>query len=127
MRVHSKADAVAVMSGTNDILAGEYDAFLHECRSVARRLRRAYPGAVIVFHALLPLSPDWVSPEAIARVNAAIARIGAETGVTVLDLTDRFTGRGGLPRSELYDPDGVHLSAAGYSVWADALTQVLGA
>lgn len=126
VRIHPKADAVAVMSGTNDILAGDNDAFLHEYRSVTRRLRRAYPGAAILLHALLPLSPDWVSPEAIAQVNAAIARIGTEIGVTVLDLTDRFTGRGGLPRSELYDADGVHLSAGGYRVWADALAEVLG-
>lgn len=125
-RAHTQADAVAVMSGTNDILAGD-DSFLHQYRSVARRLRRAYPRAAIVLHAILPLSPDWVSPEMIAEVNAGIASIGAQAGVTVLDLTDRFTGRGGLPRGELYEPDGVHLSAAGYRVWADALTEVLGA
>ena len=126
VRAHPKADAVAVMSGTNDILAGD-ESFLHEYRSVARRLRRAYPGAAILLHALLPLSADWVAPETIARLNDAIARIGAETGVTVVDLTDRFTGRGGLPREELYEPDGVHLSGAGYRVWAEALTEVLGA
>jgi lysophospholipase L1-like esterase len=125
VRAHPKADAVAVMSGTNDVLAGD-DSFLHEYRSVARRLRRAYPGVTILLHPLLPLSPDWVSPEAISRVNAGIARIGAETGVTVFDLTDRFTAPGGLPRGELYDPDGVHLSAAGYRVWAEALTEVWG-
>lgn len=125
IRGHPEADAVAVMSGTNDILA-EDDSFLHEYRLVARRLRSAYPGAAILLHALLPLSPDWISPEEIARVNVEIARLGAEAGVTVIDLTDRFIGRGGLPRSELYAPDGVHLSAAGYRVWADALTEALG-
>lgn len=124
VRTHPRVDAVAVMSGTNDILAGD-DSFLHEYRSVARRLRRAYPAATILLHALLPLSPDWVSPETIARVNAGIARIGAEMGVTVLDLADRFTGPGGLPRGDLYDPDGVHLSAAGYRVWAEALAGAL--
>lgn len=125
VRTHPHVDAVAIMSGTNDILAGD-DSFLHEYRSVARRLRRAYPRAAIILHAVLPLSPDWVSSEMIAQVNAAVERIGAETGVTVLDLSDRFTGRGGLPRAELYDPDGVHLSAQGYRVWADALAEVLG-
>jgi lysophospholipase L1-like esterase len=123
-RTHQNVDAVALMSGTNDILAGE-DSFLHEYRSVARRLRRAYPRALVLLHTVLPISPDWVSAGEIARMNAAIARIGAETGVTFLDLTDRFTGRGGLPREELYDPDGVHLSEAGYRVWANALTEVL--
>ena len=125
VRTHPKVDAVAVMSGTNDILAGD-DSFMHQYRSVAVRLRRAYPGATILLHAILPLSPDWISPEYVARVNAEIARIGAENGVTVLDLTDRFTGRGGLPRGELYDPDGVHLSAEGYRVWAEALIEGLG-
>jgi len=124
VRVLPKADAVVVMSGTNDILAGD-NSFLHEYRSVARRLRRAYPRARILLHALLPLSPDWVSPEAVARANAGIARIATETGVTVLDLTDRFTGRGGRPRAECYDPDGVHLSAEGYRVWAGALLEAL--
>ena len=125
VRTHPRVDAVAVMSGTNDILAGD-DSFLHQYRSVALRLRRAYPGAVILLHAVLPLSPDWVSPEAIAQINSAIARIGAEVGVGVLDLTDRFTGRDGQPRGELYDPDGVHLSGKGYRVWADALIEILG-
>lgn len=124
VRAHPDADAVAVMSGTNDILAGD-DSFLNEYEMVARRLRRAYPRATIVLHALLPISPDWVSPGAIGEVNADIARIGAQTGVTVLDLTGRFTGGGGIPRGDLYDPDGVHLSAAGYRVWADALADVL--
>jgi lysophospholipase L1-like esterase len=124
VRAHPKVDAVVVMSGTNDILAGD-DTFLHGYRSVARRLRRAYPDAAILLHAILPLSPDWVKAETIARANADIARIGSELGVTVLDLTDRFTGRGGLPRGELYDPDGVHLSDAGYRVWAAALAELL--
>jgi len=125
VRAHPEVDAVAVMSGTNDLLAGD-DSFLNEYELVARRLRGSYPGAAIVLHALLPLSPDWVCAAAIGRVNAGIARIGAQTGVAVLDLTDQFTGRGGLPRGELYEPDGVHLSAAGYREWADALAQVLG-
>ena len=124
LRAHPEADAVAVMSGTNDILMGD-DSFLHEYRSVARRLHRAYPRAAILLHGVLPLSPDWVSPEVIARANAGIARIGAQYGVTVLDLTARFTGGGGLPRGEFYDPDGVHLSAAGYRTWADALAEAL--
>lgn len=126
VRAHPGADAVVVMSGTNDLLAGD-DSFLHEYRTLARRLRRAYPRAQIVLHALLPLSPDWISPEAVARANAGVAKIAAECGVALLDLTGRFAGPSGEPRRELYDPDGVHLSDAGYRAWAAALRGALGA
>lgn len=126
VRAHPAAEAVAVMTGTNDLLAGGDD-FLHEYRRIARRLRRAYPSATIVLHAVLPLSPDWVSPEAVARVNARIAEIAAETEVAFLDLGERFAAVDGRPREELYDPDGVHLSAEGYRVWAAALAGALGA
>ena len=120
------ADAVAVMSGTNDLLAGD-DSFLHEYRLVAGRLRRAYPRATIVVHGLLPISTEWIEPATIAAANAGIARISAETGVTFLDLTDRFVDGAGRLRTELYDADGVHLSAEGYRVWAAALEETLGA
>ena len=126
VRAHPKADAVAVMSGTNDILAGD-DSFLHEYRSVARRLRRSYPGATILLHAILPLSPDWVAAETIAGVNAAIAGIGAETGVKFLDLTDRFTGRGDCRAGNCTTRTACTSPPAGYRVWAAALVEALGA
>lgn len=125
VRDHPAADAVAVMSGTNDLLL-ENDSFLHEFRSVARRLRRAYPGARIVLHAVLPIAPDWVAPVAVARANARIAAIAAETGSDYLDLTKRFGEADGQPRAALYDADGVHLSRQGYAVWAEALSATLG-
>jgi lysophospholipase L1-like esterase len=124
VRDNPDADAVAVMSGTNDLLAGD-DAFLHEYRSVARRLRRAYPRAPILLHGLLPISADWIEPGAIAAANEGIARIGAETGVSYIDLTGRFVDRAGRLRTELYDADGVHLSGEGYRVWAAALEELL--
>jgi lysophospholipase L1-like esterase len=126
LRAHPGADAVVVMSGTNDLLA-ENGTFLHEYRSVARRLRRAYPGARVLLHAVPPISPDWVSPAAVARANERIASIAAECGVEFLDLTGRLGGPGGEPRAALYEGDGVHLSPRGYAVWAEALLAALGA
>ena len=126
VRDNLEVDAVAVMSGTNDLLAGD-GSFLHEYRLVARRLRRAYPRATIVLHGLLPISAEWIDPGAIATANGEIARIGAETGVTFLDLSDRFADREGRLRAALYDADGVHLSEQGYRVWAASLKEALGA
>jgi lysophospholipase L1-like esterase len=122
---HPRADVVAVMSGTNDILAG-IDSFLVEYRLMARRLRRSYPDARIVLHGVPPVDPDWASPAALATANADIAQIAREMGVDFLDLTPRLADAAGSPRAGRYEADGVHLSEKGYRVWAEALAELLG-
>ena len=125
IRAHPAADALVVMSGTNDILTGD-DSFLAEYRQVAVTLRRAYPAARILLHALPPLDPEWCAPATLAAANAGIARLAAAAGVEFLDLTADFSGADGLPRATLYTEDGVHLAGAGYRAWAARLLERLG-
>ena len=37
-----------------------------------------------------------------------------------------MNGVGGRPMGRYYEPDGVHLNAAGYALWADVLASVIG-
>lgn len=121
---HDNADVVFVMTGTNDILMAK-EGFTAEVREIAGRLRARNPRGRIVLQSVLPVHPDWASPETIVRSNAAIRLIAEETGADYLDLTESFADREGHPRLELLLDDGVHLGAEGYRLWSKAVEGVL--
>jgi lysophospholipase L1-like esterase len=119
-----EADAVLVMTGTNDVLM-EDRTFLRVYLLLAEKLRESYPGVRIVFHAIPPANPEWVRPAVIEGANREIGNIARETGTEFFDLTGRFLdGQGGV-RLDLLLEDGVHLSDEGYRVWSEALEELL--
>jgi lysophospholipase L1-like esterase len=121
---YPEADALLVMTGTNDVLMGDR-AFLSVYRLLADKLRDRCPGVRIVFHSILPAHPEWIDPAVLEEANAGVGKIAGDTGVEFLDLTERFTGAKGDVRLELLLDDGVHLSAEGYGVWSEALEELL--
>jgi lysophospholipase L1-like esterase len=124
VRGHPAADAVLVMTGTNDILGGDRS-FLEEYRKLAVKLKSLCPRSRIVLHGILPVHPEWVERSAIDELNVVVERVADEAGVEFFDLTGRFTGADGEARPELLLEDGVHLSPEGYRVWSHALEEFL--
>jgi lysophospholipase L1-like esterase len=61
----------------------------------------------------------------IASVNARLAKVDDRKRVRFLDLTPAFLDSEGTVRPELYHPDLIHLSAAGYRVWSNGLRPLL--
>lgn len=121
---YPEADAVLVMTGTNDVLMEDH-AFLSVYLLLAEKLRGSYPGVRIVLHSILPANPQWVKPAVILKANREIENIARETGTEFFDLTGRFLDDQGNVRLELLLEDGVHLSDEGYRVWSDALEKLL--
>jgi lysophospholipase L1-like esterase len=119
-----EADAVLVMTGTNDLLM-EDRSFLEDYRALAAKLVERCPGARIVLHSILPVHPQWVDSKEIESLNDVIREIAAESGTEFFDLTARFTGSSGEPDLRCLLADGVHLSETGYAVWSRALEELL--
>lgn len=118
---------VVIMIGTNNVGHGRDDAAatLAGVKSVVELVRAQVPEASIVLCAILPRGPSMNSMRGdILQVNQALARTypgdGPSRGVQVLDLGTRFIDPDGGILAALM-PDGLHLSAAGYSEWADGL------
>lgn len=121
---HPVADALLVMTGTNDLLMDD-TGFLDVYSRLVEKLAGAYPGARIVIHTILPLSPEWLDPSSLVKANEIIRDIARRRGVELLDLHDSFLDGDGKLRRELFTEDGVHLGDGGYRIWADAIETLL--
>lgn len=113
---------VFVMVGTNDIgLQIPPETLLSNLRAIVTRLRDA---SIIPVAQTILVRGGWMQADnaVIAAVNAAWAEFCAAHGVRFLDLNALLAENGRLPEAMTYD--GLHLTAAAYRVWRDAVVRV---
>lgn len=99
-------------------------------QACVKNLRGRFPEAAIVVAKILPAhAPGHRFYEDIVRTNAAMEPLGLEgdKSLRVLDLWSDFTGADGQLRGELYAGDRIHLSEAGYGVYARRLQPLVSA
>lgn len=120
--IDRRPEMVFVMVGTNDIgLQVPPENVLRNLREIVTRLRAA--SIVPVAQSIL-FRGGWPQADnaAIAAVNAALADFCAAQGVRFLDLNAAMAPNGRLSDEMTYD--GLHLTAAAYRVWRDAVVRV---
>ena len=91
-------------------------------------LREKFPEADVVVAKILPChAPKVRFYEDILLTNAEIDKLnlGADPKVKVLDLTKDFLNDDGTIKQTLFTPDKIHLSLAGYEVYAQRLAPLL--
>ncbi|MCC6508873.1 MAG: hypothetical protein IT423_07185 [Pirellulaceae bacterium] len=94
-----------------------------------KNLRDKFPDSKIVVTKILPAhAPGNRFYEDIKKTNDAIdaLQLGAIPNVQILDMTSDFTTSDGALKKELFTPDNIHLSPAGYAVYAERLKPMLG-
>lgn len=114
-------DAVVLMIGTNNLAMDDY-AFLGDYQEILDTFRTLYLDSRVAVISLLPLYLPWLGPDAVERLNESLRQKAEKSGVDFLDVFSRFRAAGRDERA-LFLEDGVHLSDAGYAVWAKALEQ----
>jgi lysophospholipase L1-like esterase len=120
-----------VLIGVNDLLAGATpEAMAKDHAALLGELRRRLPGARIIVESLLPIRDEIVARDeplttaTVQKVNQLLARGAAAAGAEWVDVAKRLADASGALDSR-YSSDGLHLSGAGYRVWADALRPYL--
>jgi lysophospholipase L1-like esterase len=123
---------IVVMAGTNNVgtavpaagdearaadIARGLKAVLEVCREKA-------PGAVVVLMGITPRTDNPAALATINQVNDRVARLADGKKVRYLNINDKLADPDGK-FLEGMSPDGLHLSAQGYQVWADALKPLL--
>jgi len=114
-----KPDAVVLMTGTNNIVFGDFS-FIESTRRIIAELKKRFPDTPILVTGLLPFEIPGIS-DTIHTANDRLQRACSECGGIYFDLCRHFE----TSTDRLFDFDGVHLSNSGYRLWAAALDEYL--
>ncbi|AAK90830.2 lysophospholipase [Agrobacterium tumefaciens] len=115
--------------GENDIASDGQTAetaFRH-FQTLMNRISEGLPQTRLYILAIKPSPARWIYRDEFDRFNR-LTQAWCENRykVTWLDLSGDLLGENGLPMFRYYQPDLVHLNAAGYAVWAQSLKAALG-
>lgn len=126
--IEGKPAKVFILIGINDISRNIPDSIIiSNYRKMVTRIQQGSPKTKIYLQTLMPVNNTFTQfknhynkDEHIAAINAALKQIATESKVTLVDLHPHFLDSEGRLRKELTH-DGLHLTAAGYAVWAQVL------
>jgi lysophospholipase L1-like esterase len=114
---------IVLYAGDNDIAAGKSPQQLAaDFAAFVKAVRGQLPKSKIIFLAIKPSPSRWKFYEEQQTANRLI-REQCETGENLdyVDLVKPMLGGDGMPRSELFVKDQLHLSDAGYELWVKVL------
>lgn len=118
-----------VQAGTNNL--GDFatdearvEAVVAGIGAIVERCRRHAPDALVVVTGVFLRRDRPQLNESIAAINEKLAAFAEERNVRYVDINGRLADSRGLLGVDMSE-DGLHLSLAGYRVWADALRPLL--
>jgi putative heme-binding domain-containing protein len=128
---------IVVMAGTNNLTttpAQDEETKVADLptgiKAVLDVCRKKAPDAVIILMGITPRNDNPAFLAVINKVNARMGSIADGKKIRYLNINDKLADKEGKLMDGM-SPDGLHLSAKGYQVWADALkplfTELLGA
>ncbi|MFO1065986.1 MAG: platelet-activating factor acetylhydrolase IB subunit [Pirellulales bacterium] len=123
-----KPKAVVIMIGTNNVGGDTPEGIAAGITKIVETVREKQPQAKILLLAVFPRgekAAENAAREKLKKVNATIQKLDDGKHVFYLDIGDKFLGEGGTISKDIM-PDFLHLSAAGYKIWADAISPKLG-
>ena len=110
---------VMIMTGINNLAMEDYS-FLFSYEKIITLLQETYGQATIAITSLLPVDLFFLG-DAVPRVNKRLKDIAQKKSILYLDLYPLFLDENVETITSYFESDGVHLNAAGYEVWAEAL------
>lgn len=113
-----------VMAGTNNTgVAGITPAAIAAGnRELVARIQKHKPGCKVLLLGIFPHRQP--SDALVQKTNPLLTNLADGKSVFFLDFSDKFRSADGKPDAKFYT-DAVHINAAGYQVWADAMLPVL--
>ncbi|RPJ36412.1 MAG: hypothetical protein EHM35_08155 [Planctomycetaceae bacterium] len=118
---------IVFYAGDNDIAAGKSaQRVFEDYRKFVGIAHAKLPEARIIFLSIKPSESRWSLWPEMKKANELVQGLSGKDGrLFFADLATPLLGADGRPRNELLLGDKLHLSPAGYAVWAQALAPAL--
>lgn len=126
---------IVFLGGANDLNHGlSPDEIVANIREILSKIKTSLPECEVYVETLYPVNPDTRplylnsvadrKNEDILKINAALAPLCEEMGVTLINVHDSLTDADGKLREEL-TMDGLHVNKDGYSIVTNILSEYL--
>jgi lysophospholipase L1-like esterase len=118
---------VVLYEGDNDLAVGKsIDRVAGDLDSLITLIHRRLPGIPVAFISIKPSLARLNLLDAMREVNARIrARAAKDPDLHYVDVMTPMLDARGEPRPQIFLPDGLHMNAAGYAIWAKAVAPLL--
>jgi len=118
--------AVVLMIGTNNTGSDTAEQIAEGVEAIVKEIQKLSPTTKILLLGVFPRAEKSDNPARvkIAAINAIISKLDDGAKVAYLDIGQKFLQPDGTLTREIM-PDLLHLSPAGYQIWADAIQEKL--
>lgn len=122
-----KPATIVFYAGDNDIAKSKSaDAVVADFSALAARVWAHFPETRILFIGIKPSTARWNLYPEMKKVNQAIREMAqGEPRLVLVDVEKVMLGEDGMPRKELLQKDGLHMTDEGYSLWTKLVLPLL--
>jgi len=117
-----KAKLIVLMLGTNNLAGNPLDEIADGNRLIIEEFKKRQPQAKVLLLGVFPRNADPANPlrAQIKELNSKLAKLADNKQVFYMDIGDKFLTADGTLTTEVMG-DGLHPTAKGYQIWADAI------
>ena len=123
---------VVLMIGANNVRFYTAAEIVQGTEAIVKRVRTKHPTTKVLLLGVLPMGVDPKDPTVaplrrkVIEINEQLKKGADGASVVFLDFGEKLLNEDGTS-SKAMRPDGVHLEARGYEIWAEAIGPVLAA
>ena len=112
-----------IMIGTNNSGQNSPEDIAAGIKAIVEKLRAKLPETKILVLGVFPRGADAADArrQTNTKANAIASKLADDKNVFYLDIGDKFLDKDGKAVKEAFTPDLLHLSAKGYTIWAEAI------